>query len=79
MTIPGRPKLGSPSEPGPGIYPGVVSVGGDLHGGHGYKGAVVDDYPVRYGLTRNKRPESSSVPPDHSAAPRRRRYYQGRG
>jgi hypothetical protein len=40
----GNPKLGLPGSPG------VIKVGGDHHGGHGYKDAVIDGYPVKLGL-----------------------------
>lgn len=49
--IPGKPKLG------------VVAIGGDNHGGHGYKSAVVDDYPIKFGTVRRKKPASSQAPP----------------
>lgn len=40
----GKPKLGRQGDPG------VVKIGGDDHGGHGYLNGVIDDYPVKYGL-----------------------------
>jgi hypothetical protein len=54
MTTPhSTPKLGLPGSPG------VVSVGHDLHGGHGYKNAVLDEYKIRFGTVRHPKPESS--------------------
>lgn len=63
MLAPGKPKLGLPGSPG------VVSVGHDVHGGHGYKNAVIDDYPVKFGTVQHDKPESSKAPP------KRRRLY----
>ena len=68
MTVPGaKPKLGLPGSPG------VVVVGHDIHGGHGYKGGVIDDYPIRFGLVKHDKPESSKPPVNTPI--RRRRYY----
>lgn len=65
MTVPGsKPKLGFPGSPG------VVSVGHDIHGGHGYKSAVIDDYPVKFGLMTRKIEKPIPVP-------RKRHYYGG--
>ena len=61
----GKPKLGLPGSPG------VVSVGGELHGGHGYKNAVVDGYPIRFGLRVRKRTAPTT------SAPVKKRYYKG--
>ena len=66
MTTPGKPKLGLPGSPG------VVSVGGELHGGHGYKNAVVDGYPLKFGLRVRKK---AAVKP--TSAPVKKRYYKG--
>ncbi len=55
--IPGKPKLGLPGSPG------VIKVGGDHHGGHGITKAVVDDYPVKYGLRITGKPESAKTTP----------------
>lgn len=64
MKVPGsKPKLGLPGSPG------VVPVGQDgIHGGHGYKSAVIDDYPVKFGLRKAA---------TESKTPRKRRYYGG--
>lgn len=53
--IPGKPKLGRPGDPG------VVKVGGDDHGGHGYLNSVIDGYPLRFGLRESEKPESSKL------------------
>lgn len=60
---PGHPKIGT------------VVVGHDVHSGHGYKHAVVDDYPIHFGLVAHKAPESSKAPPDQKGVLKRRRYY----
>ena len=54
MTVPNsKPKLGLPGSPG------VVSVGHDIHGGHGYKSAVIDGVPLKFGTVRHPKPDSS--------------------
>ena len=46
MQPPGKPKIG------------VVSVGHDgVHRGFGYKNAVIDDYPIRFGVRRIEKPK----------------------
>ncbi len=53
---PAKPKLGFPGAPG------VVSVGhAGLHGGHGYKSAAIDGYPVKFGLRGAKMPSKSKA------------------
>lgn len=61
MTVPGaKPKFGT------------VKIGNaDVHAGHGMKSAVLDDYPMRFGLVRRPRPESTK-------APRVRKYFGGK-
>lgn len=70
MTIPGTPKLG---------FPGThakVSVGSaEMHGGHGYKGGVVDDYPIKFGVLRHRKGESQKKPVNPSIKPAQ--YYKG--
>lgn len=39
-----------------------MKVGGNHHGGHGYKDFVIDGYPVKMGLRTAGRPDSSQVP-----------------
>lgn len=65
MTVPGaKPKFGT------------IKLGhADVHQGFGMKDAMMDDYPVRFGLVRPSRPASSSPPPDLKDAPRRRKYF----
>lgn len=60
MTVPGaKPKFGT------------VKIGhADVHGGNGMKSAVLDDYPLRYGLVKRPRPESTPAP-----VVRKRRYF----
>lgn len=65
--IPGKPKLGRPDDPG------VIKVGGDNHGGHGYLNGVVDDYPVKFGLRKTDKPESSKVPANNAPVYRARK------
>ena len=48
---PGHPKIGT------------VMVGHDNHRGHGYKDAVIDDYPIKFGTISHEPPESSQAPP----------------
>lgn len=51
---------------------GTINVGhASVHSGNGYKGATLDDYPVKFGLRDTPAPESSK-------APKRRRMY-GKG
>ena len=48
---------------------GTVNVGSaDNHGGHGYKNAVIDDYPIKFGLR-------ATAKPAETPKPRKRRYY----
>ena len=54
---PAKPKLGRPGDPG------VIKVGGDPHGGHGYLKATLDSYPIKFGLRGSDLPESSKAPP----------------
>lgn len=69
MTVPhSHPKLGLPGSPG------IVSVGHDIHGGYGYKGGVVDDYPIKFGTVRHRKPESAKEPENR---PIRKRVYRG--
>jgi hypothetical protein len=66
---PGHPKIGT------------VSVGHDIHGGHGYKSAVIDGYPLKFGTVKHDPPASSLPPPDLSKVLKlsnmlkRRKYY----
>lgn len=60
---PGHPKIGT------------VSVGHDIHGGHGYKSAVIDDYPIKFGVHVHEPPASSKAPPDLAGVTKRRRYF----
>ncbi len=52
MTVPGsKPKFGT------------VKIGhADVHQGNGMKSAVLDDYPLKYGLLSRPRPESAKEP-----------------
>ena len=59
MNAPGHPKIGT------------VSVGHDIHGGYGYKSAVIDDYPIHFGTVAHDPPASSKAPPDISTEAKR--------
>lgn len=71
--MPGKPKLGFPGKAAP------IKIGGDLHNGFGIKSAVIDDYPVKFGLVRRGAPASSKKPPPQSFSRARLFYGQEEG
>lgn len=64
--IPGKPKAST-----------TISVGREgTHGGVSVvQGGMLDDYPMKFGVLRVRKPASSQKPPDQSGVLKRRRHY----